>query len=181
MDVLCLPKKIISYIILLLPLRDIYNFVISNSHFNEIENTNWDDYFTCHTKITNHNIEIDKNFMINYGTYLLKNFVYDINKLSNKLNEIKLIIDKYKNDQLYNTLNKINKPVFLQRSDFIGQYVGWTSEKTIELLNNNINKIIIIKKDELMINIDDSFGYEALQTITIFIIENFDKILVIYT
>jgi len=60
--------------------------------------------------------------------------------------------------------------------DFLDKYVGWTYYKTIDLLQNNREKIIIINNSHSLIH--HSFGKEAIDTIKIFINENKDIIII---
>jgi len=86
------------------------------------------------------------------------------------LTEVRLIIIDYICE-----LTKIN----FDRSDFIDNYVGWTSLKTIKLLEHNRDKIIVINDtNSLVINGNDSFGMEAINTIKIFIQKNENIILI---
>jgi hypothetical protein len=86
------------------------------------------------------------------------------------LTEVRLIIIDYICE-----LTKVN----FDRSDFIDNYVGWTSPKTIKLLEHNRDKIVMINDiDSLVINDDDKFGMEAVHAIKIFTRKNENIILI---
>lgn len=69
--------------------------------------------------------------------------------------------------------------VYFVRSDFIGDYVGWTSNKTLKLLENNRDKIIIINDTHSLIGSEnDYFGREAINTIKNFIVQNKDIVII---
>lgn len=64
-----LPKELWNQIIIYSPLNNIKNILLVNSFFYNI-NINWHDYFIYHNNI-DMKINVDKNFMIEHGRYLL--------------------------------------------------------------------------------------------------------------
>ena len=112
------------------------------------------------------NINIDKNFINKLLPIYLCTDLYD----ELLLIELRYIIIDYVCE-----LNKVN----FSREDFIGNYVGWTSPKTIRLLEHNHDKIMVINDtNSLVINDDDKFGIEAVHAIKIFIRKNENVILI---
>jgi len=88
------------------------------------------------------------------------------------LTEVRLIIINYICE-----LTKVN----FSRADFIDNYVGWTSPKTIRLLEHNRDKIIVINDfHSLVINDDDKFGIEAINTIKKYMLQNIKDIIIIF-
>lgn len=69
----------------------------------------------------------------------------------------------------------------VSRNDFIGEYLGHTSGKTLKLLEANIGKVLFIDEAYSLLNDPrDAYGYESLNTINLFLSENPDKIVVIF-
>lgn len=72
-------------------------------------------------------------------------------------------------------VNKVN----FNRLDFIDYYVGWTSYKTLDLLEFNRDKIIIINDPHSLIKCkNDVFGIEAINAIKNFIVQNNDVVII---
>ena len=68
------------------------------------------------------------------------------------------------------------------RSDFVGQYVGWTETKTLKLLKENTGKILVIDEAYSLIESEhDSFGKVALDTLNLYLSENPNKTIVIFS
>lgn len=69
----------------------------------------------------------------------------------------------------------------VSRNDFVGEYLGHTSGKTKKLLEANLGKVLFIDEAYSLLNdARDSYGYEALNTLNLFLSENADKIVVIF-
>ena len=69
----------------------------------------------------------------------------------------------------------------VSRNDFVGEYLGHTSGKTRRLLEENIGKVLFIDEAYSLLNdARDSYGYECLNTLNLFLSENPDKIVVIF-
>jgi len=67
------------------------------------------------------------------------------------------------------------------REDYIAKYVGQTGLKTLDLLNNNLGKVVFIDEAYSLINGDrDSFGYDALTAINRFMSEHSSDIIIIF-
>lgn len=62
------------------------------------------------------------------------------------------------------------------REDFIGNYIGQTSEKTEKFLKRHLGLTIYVCEGDLCFNDGDSFGKEALSTLNSFITKNNYKI-----
>lgn len=59
------------------------------------------------------------------------------------------------------------------RSDFVGQYVGWTDPKTKKFLNDNLGKVIFVDECYSLCNdARDTFGMEALTSINQYMSEH---------
>lgn len=70
----------------------------------------------------------------------------------------------------------------VSRDDFVGQYVGWSAKKTNDLLNANLGKVVFIDEAYSLVNPSshgDSFGYEVLNTINLFLSQHPNEIIVI--
>jgi DNA polymerase III delta prime subunit len=69
----------------------------------------------------------------------------------------------------------------VSRDDFIGQYVGWTAQKTKKLLEENLGKVLFIDEAYSLFSggIGD-YGPEALTQINLFLSENPGKIAIIF-
>jgi hypothetical protein len=69
----------------------------------------------------------------------------------------------------------------VSRDDFVGQYVGWTAPKTLKLLKANIGKVLFVDEAYSLLNgPHDEFGMEALNTLTKFLSEHANEIIVIF-
>lgn len=68
---------------------------------------------------------------------------------------------------------------YVQRSEFIGSFVGLSYMKTIDLLNQNIGKILVFT-DQLVIDSSDSFAIEAETAIDAFLLQHPNEINVHY-
>lgn len=67
------------------------------------------------------------------------------------------------------------------RDDFVGQYVGWTSKRTNDLLNANLGKVIFVDEAYSLINgPHDEFGNEALTALNLFLSQHPKEIIVIF-
>lgn len=65
--------------------------------------------------------------------------------------------------------------------DFVGRYVGWTKDKTIELLESCLGKVLFIDEAYTLINgPHDEFGKEALDTLNLFLSTHPREIIVIF-
>lgn len=74
-----------------------------------------------------------------------------------------------------NTQFNVNQsPVRIaDRSDFVGQYVGWTDAKTKKFMNDNMGKVIFVDECySLCHDTRDSFGMEALTAINKYMSEH---------
>ena len=79
-------------------------------------------------------------------------------------------------------LNENEVVLICHRNDFVGQYVGWSEKKTIEFLESNRGKILIVDEAYALVNrYDDSFGIEILTAINTFMSENPSSIIFIFT
>lgn len=77
--------------------------------------------------------------------------------------------DEYEKIEFPKSKERVN----VSREDFVAKYVGWSTDKTLKLLNNNKNKLLYIENAEtLRHNDNDIFGDEALLTIRMFMIEH---------
>lgn len=66
------------------------------------------------------------------------------------------------------------------REDYIAQYVGWTTKKTNQLLNDNLGKVVFIDEAyNLIAGHQDMYGTEALTAINLFLSQNPKGIIVI--
>jgi len=69
----------------------------------------------------------------------------------------------------------------VSREDFVGPYVGWTEEKTMKLLTDNIGKVLFVDEAySLISSSEDQFGMIALTILNRFISENPEKIIIIF-
>ena len=69
----------------------------------------------------------------------------------------------------------------VSRNDFVAEYLGQTSGKTKKLLEANIGGVLFIDEAYSLLNDPrDAYGYEALNTLNMFLSENADKIVVIF-
>ena len=69
----------------------------------------------------------------------------------------------------------------VSRNDFVGEYLGHTAGKTKKLLEANIGKVLFIDEAYSLLNdARDSYGFECLNTLNLFLSENPDKIVVIF-
>ena len=84
----------------------------------------------------------------------------------------------------YYTPTKVkDQEKFLQvdRSDFVGEYAGWTEAKTRTLLEESRGKVLFIDEAyNLVTDERDSFGKVALTALNKFMSENPDEIIVIF-
>ena len=68
----------------------------------------------------------------------------------------------------------------VSRNDFVGEYLGHTSGKTKKLLEANMGKVLFIDEAYSLLNdARDSYGFECINTLNLFLSENPDKIVVI--
>lgn len=75
--------------------------------------------------------------------------------------------------------NNIIKTV--SRADFVDKYVGWTAQKTLKLLNENLGKVLFVDEAYSLLNgPHDEFGMEALTTLNLFMSEHPNEIIVIF-
>jgi hypothetical protein len=69
----------------------------------------------------------------------------------------------------------------VSRQDFVADYVGQTSGKTMRLLMANMGKVLFIDEAYSLLNDSrDPFGIEALTTLNLFLSQNPDSIVVIF-
>ncbi len=69
----------------------------------------------------------------------------------------------------------------VNRSDFVGKYVGWSDKKTLQLLEDNLGKVLFVDEAyALVTNGYDTFGIEVLHTINQFLSEHPGEIIVIF-
>lgn len=69
----------------------------------------------------------------------------------------------------------------VSRNDFVAGYLGQTANKTKELLERNLGKVLFIDEAySLLEDPRDAYGYECLNTLNLFLSENPDKIVVIF-
>ncbi len=69
----------------------------------------------------------------------------------------------------------------VSRTDFIGQYVGWSDKKTLDLLNDSLGKVLFVDEAYSLVNDErDSFGNEALTTLNLFLSQHPNEIIVIF-
>nr|QBK92177.1 MAG: ATPase [Pithovirus LCPAC304] len=69
----------------------------------------------------------------------------------------------------------------VNRSDFVGKYVGWSDKKTLQLLEDNLGKVLFVDEAyALVTNGYDTFGIEVLHTINQFLGEHPGEIIVIF-
>lgn len=67
------------------------------------------------------------------------------------------------------------------RADFVDRYVGWTSPKTIKLLEENLGKVLFVDEAYSLINgPHDEFGMEALTSLNLFLSQRPKEIIVIF-
>lgn len=67
------------------------------------------------------------------------------------------------------------------RADFVDRYVGWTSPKTIKLLEENLGKVLFVDEAYSLINgPHDEFGMEALTSLNLFLSQHSKEIIVIF-
>lgn len=67
------------------------------------------------------------------------------------------------------------------RADFVDRYVGWTSPKTIKLLEENLGKVLFVDEAYSLINgPHDEFGMEALTALNLFLSQRPKEIIVIF-
>jgi len=69
----------------------------------------------------------------------------------------------------------------VSRADFVDRYVGWTSPKTLKLLEENLGKVLFVDEAYSLINgPHDEFGMEALTTLNLFLSQRSKEIIVIF-
>ena len=67
------------------------------------------------------------------------------------------------------------------RADFVDRYVGWTSPKTVKLLEENLGKVLFVDEAYSLINgPHDEFGMEALTALNLFLSQRPKEIIVIF-
>lgn len=67
------------------------------------------------------------------------------------------------------------------RADFVDRYVGWTSPKTIKLLEENLGKVLFVDEAYSLINgPHDEFGMEALTALNLFLSQRPREIIVVF-
>ncbi len=77
--------------------------------------------------------------------------------------------------------NDTNYISILSRSDFVGQYLGFSEKKTEELLLNNRGKVIFIDEAySLYAGHNDIFGQECLNIINKYMSERPDEVVIIF-
>ena len=69
---------------------------------------------------------------------------------------------------------------FLTRDECIGQYVGWTGNKTTIALINLKGNLVFVNTKELSMGEIDSFGHEAIATIRNYISNNREENIFLY-
>ncbi len=68
-----------------------------------------------------------------------------------------------------------------KRADLVGKFVGWTDKTTLELLHDSLGKVLFIDEAyDLVHDMHDSFGMEALNTINQFLSEHPNEIIIIF-
>jgi len=69
----------------------------------------------------------------------------------------------------------------VSRVDFIDKYVGWTSPKTIKLLEENLGKVLFVDEAYSLLNgPHDEFGMEALTALNLFMSQHPNEIIIIF-
>ena len=69
----------------------------------------------------------------------------------------------------------------VSRPDFVAEYLGQTAIKTLDLLKNNLGKVLFIDEAYSLINSDrDSYGMEALTVLNQFMSEHPHEIVIIF-
>lgn len=69
----------------------------------------------------------------------------------------------------------------VSREDFIGQYVGWSEDKVLKLLNSSRGKVLFIDEAySLMADHRDPFGKPILDILNRFMLEHKDEIIIIF-
>ncbi len=67
------------------------------------------------------------------------------------------------------------------RGDFVDKYVGWTSQKTNKLLEDNLGKVLFVDEAySLVQGPHDEFGMEALTALNLFLSQRPKEIIVIF-
>lgn len=67
------------------------------------------------------------------------------------------------------------------RADFVDKYVGWTDKKTVNLLKENLGKVLFVDEAySLVTDMHDSFGMEALTALNLFLSQHSQEIIVIF-
>lgn len=67
------------------------------------------------------------------------------------------------------------------RADFVAKYVGWSDKKTVELLEENLGKVLFVDEAYSLVNSPhDSFGMEALTALNLFLSQRPTEIIVIF-
>lgn len=67
------------------------------------------------------------------------------------------------------------------RADFVDRYVGWTSIKTVKLLEENLGKVLFVDEAYSLINgPHDEFGMEAVTALNLFLSQRPKEIIVIF-
>ena len=166
-DNIQLPKEVINIIVnyFLTPLSFIKKLIMKIPNDNkllissleELDNIKGND--NLKERIGDiRNIHINPDYVSKYNfSVLLKG------DSSDELTKIAIIIGKIFRIFIFNDVRSQDIKI-LKRSDLIGQYVGFTSKKTIDLLEKIENSIIFFE-DCIVNNENDNFGKEALITI----------------
>lgn len=161
------PAEIITNIAFFLLPSDLYNLSLSNSYFSYCLKQDWDKYFRYHSDYTG-NLDINKNFMVNYGVYLLSKHNVE------NIMMIEKIIDRYKDNDLYNKLIQQHKPVFLMKSNFTDRYY--------DTFFNYLGKIVIVEIIDFYSGKENDFDERMafkLESLAFFL-KHQNEILIIY-
>lgn len=117
--------------------------------------------------------------IIIFGILIISSFSTDeTNNNTNNINnkDVPALKEENKNDF---PDSKIVKTV--SRADFVDKYVGWTAQKTLKLLNENLGKVLFVDEAYSLINgPHDEFGMEALTTLNLFMSEHPNEIIIIF-
>lgn len=88
-------------------------------------------------------------------------------------------VNPYKSNIISNITDNDQLIKILNRSDFVDKYVGWTYYKCNKILEENLGKVIFIDDAcSLVVDINDSFGIEALTAIDTFLINHPKQIII---
>lgn len=67
------------------------------------------------------------------------------------------------------------------RADFVDKYVGWSDKKTVNLLKENLGKVLFVDEAySLATDVHDTFGMEALTALNLFLSQHPKEIIVIF-